>query len=55
MTTTANEIQSACLAGLILSGQNDDKQPEWIGTAKQFKKCGEMIENVEIGEALDKI
>ena len=55
MITTANEIQSACRAGLTLLGQNKDKQPEWIGTSKQFKKCSELMDNVDMAESIKKL
>ena len=55
MLTTANEIQSACRAGLVLWGQREDKQLEWIGTSKQFKKCNKLMDNVDMAEAIEKL
>jgi len=36
MTTTAGTFLNHCRAGLILAGQTEDRNPEWIGHDKSW-------------------
>ena len=44
MKTDAKTIQSACEAGLILTGVNEDKEPEWLGDNKQWETFNILME-----------
>lgn len=38
MITNARTIQAACASGLVLAGQNDEREPEWIGNDAQWEE-----------------
>ena len=47
MKTTAYKFKNACDAGLTLSGQDEEGNPEWIGTDKQFEEMNKLTQEHE--------
>lgn len=40
------KFRLACESGLILAGQNEDKEPEWVGNDSQWRQYKIAIENL---------
>jgi uncharacterized membrane protein YgdD (TMEM256/DUF423 family) len=51
MNTEAKYIQAGNFANMILVGVNDKKQPEWIGTDKQWQMFHAYLEALELDNA----